>query len=77
MITTWIITIITFFLGYGLAVFHYEPDKFKSSIEKAKKKAKKLGVIKRPTAEDIRKRGTVEEAGEQAMEDTFEQIIPK
>ncbi len=77
MIITWIITIITFFLGYGLATFHHNPDTFKTSVNKIKRKIKKveLGTIKRPTAEDIRKRGTPEEETEDAMSDTLKEIL--
>ena len=77
MITTWIITIITFLLGYGLAVFHYEPEIFKTSLRKIKRKLRKpdLGSIQRPTAEQLRKKGTKLEETEKVMDDTFKKIL--
>ena len=64
-------------MGYGLATLHHKPEIFKPSINKIKRKitGTKLGAIKRPTAEDIRKRGTQEEETEDAMSDTLKEIL--
>lgn len=77
MIITWIITIITFFLGYGLAEYKNNPEQVKASFKKLRIKKPQLGGVKRPTAQELVKRGTRQEETEKAMEDTFEKILKK
>ena len=36
----------------------------------------KLGAVARPTAQQLRKKGTTEEAGDKEMEKTLEDILP-
>jgi len=72
MITYLLISLIFFFLGRYTATnrdIEKAKDIFKRSIKD------RVGAIKRPTAEAIRKRGTVLEETEEAMEETFDKII--
>ena len=53
----------------------------KESVEKAYKATRQrlsrreVGTVKRPSAERLRKRGTIEEETEQAMTETLEKIL--
>ena len=53
----------------------------KESVERAYKATRQkigrqaVGIVKRPSAERLRKRGTLEEETEQAMEETLEKIL--
>ena len=72
MITYLLISLIFFFLGRYTAT--------NRDIEKAKEIFRRnvkdrIGTVKRPTAEAIRKKGTVLEETEEAMEETFDKII--
>ena len=74
MLNYLLVSLIFFFLGRYTAT--------NQDIEKAKKLIKKgikdrIGPVKRPTAEDIAKRGTKREETEEAMSDTFDNLLPK
>jgi len=69
MIDFLLIALIFFFLGrYTLSTQDIEV------VKKALKKKQKLGVVKRPSAEKLRKRGTLEEQAEKAMEETLSNL---
>lgn len=76
MIVNWILTVLTFTMGFVLGALYRNPEnqrEIKKRIRKLRKKD--LGAIDRPTAESIKMRGTVEEKTEKAMEDTLEEIL--
>ena len=69
MIQFLIVALIFFFLGrYTLSTQDIEVAK------KIFKKKSELGAVKRPTAEQLRKKGTLEEQGDKAMEETLRNI---
>ena len=67
---------LTLILGF---VFGYLASK--ESVDKVYKATKQkishqeVGIVKRPSAERLRKRGTLEEETEKAMEETLEKIL--
>ena len=69
MITTWITTLITFFLGYILGVYSQSPEKIKEAQKKIKQKLsnQKLGGIQNASHLDLANRGTPLEAEEKEM----------
>lgn len=72
MIEFLIVSLIFFFLGrYSLSTT--DVDKFKRFVNKFKKD--RIGVVRRPTAEQLRKRGTIEEEGDEAMSETLGKIV--
>lgn len=67
-------------LGIIIGVFiktKPEPEKIATQAKQIKKSIFKprIGPIKRPTAVELRKRGTPEEAEEKAMEETLTKIL--
>ena len=75
-----IVSLIFFFLG-RLTVkipIDKEKERLDEACAKMNKKIKrhlKLGVVKRPTAEDLKKKDTKVEEGERAMTETLEKIV--
>lgn len=66
-------------LGFILGYTKAKPELIEKTIKRiTDKKASNatLGTVKRPTAEQLRERGTVEAEGKQAMEDTLDGILP-
>ena len=79
-ISAFIITVISFSLGFFLSLLLDKNDKFESVVEKVstlKSEPPKVGLIDRPTAEEVRKRGTIEEETEEAMASELRKIFKK
>ena len=71
-----IIFTLNLLLGFVLGYTKAKPETFQEVKQKIIKTEKpKLGVVKRPTAEQIRKRGTKEEETEAAMEETLDKVL--
>ena len=76
MIIYFVTYTLTLLLGFA---FGYLANK--ESVEKAYKATRQrlsrqeVGTVKRPSAERLRKRGTIEEETEQAMTETLEKIL--
>lgn len=77
MLGMWLITIVTFFIGYALAKYEKNPEPIKRGIRVIKRKIKgqRLGGIKNLTAEEMRKKGTRLEETEKAMEETLDNVL--
>ena len=60
-------------MGYALAVYNYEPQKIKKLTRKFRKK--QVGAVKRPTAQELKRKGTLQEETEKAMDKTFKKIL--
>ena len=73
----WFLIIITFFLGFTVGMYKRgdkEIENFAKSIKKSLQK-RELGAVHRPTAQDLLKKGTVQEETDETMSDTFDKIL--
>lgn len=68
---------ITLLLGFALGYFKFHEEHGTLNVNKVKQFFKKtaIGAVKRPTAETIKKRGTIQEETEKVMEETFDQLL--
>ena len=74
------IFIVNILIGFFLGSIKSNPQTLEDIQSKLKdnfKNKPKVGVINRPSAEDLRKRGTIDEKGDKAMEETLERTLPK
>lgn len=70
MIISWIINMLTLFIGIAIGYYKQNPKELKRLRRK-----KDLGVVKRPTAEQLRKKGTVLEETEKVMTKTLDKVL--
>ena len=74
------IFIVNILIGFFLGQIKSNPQILDGIQDKIKDKFKiktQVGIANRPTAEELRKRGTVDEKGDQAMEATLERTLHK
>lgn len=73
----WLLFIVTFLLGYFFGRYSSSEDRqqVEKKIKKIRRGKTKLGVVKRPTVEELRKRGTLEKEEEEEMSETFDKIL--
>lgn len=73
-----IITVISFILGVTFCLYFSKSDTFERIADRIpKKKEPTIGLIERPDAETIRKRGTLEEETEEEMSKVLRKVYPK
>ena len=66
MLLNFIFTVIAFAAGYMLCLRTERPEKFRRALDIPRVRKPTIGVIDRPTASDLNRRGTVEEQGDEA-----------
>ena len=69
-----IINLITFLVAFFLGRYSIDQSEVQTIVKKLKKK-QPLGAVRRPTAQEVAKRGTKEEETEKIMERTFGRIL--
>lgn len=70
LIVAFLITIISFLLGVLVALFFSKNDtieRVQERIDNFRHKEPLIGLVERPSAEDLRRRGTIEEETEEEM----------
>lgn len=80
MITTWVITIITFLIGYRLGAISNDPEKLEELELKKNKLVRKItrkeiGAVTPMTPRERDLQGTRREATEKAMEELLDEVL--
>ena len=67
--------ILSLLVGYFLGRYSIEPEAIEKKIKELRRGKTELGVVNRPTAETLAKRGTKEEAEEKVMTEAFDKLM--
>ena len=74
-IITWILTIVTFILGYIVGQKSIKNEPINIKFPKILKKKSTLGAIQNISQKELEKKGTRLEATEQAMTETLDKVL--